>query len=100
MIGTPSCLTSAITSLRKPLCVGERIARIVHARVDGPAEVFEKRAEQAAIEIGSILGLVDHGPGRAARLPLREAKPGQPRAGGEGRTRKHQVAPKTCADSS
>ena len=56
MIGTPSSLTSAMTSLRKPRGVGERRARLVDAGVDRPAEVLEERAEQPAVQLGAVAG--------------------------------------------
>ena len=68
--------------------VGVRARRsgLVHARVDRPAEMFQERAEQAAIELRAGARLEDHGARRAA-TDLRVSDALQPGRGGEQRAR-------------
>ena len=60
--------------LAEAVRVGEGIAGVVDARIDGAAQVLEKRAEQAAIEIRAVVALIDDRARRAARLGVTESR--------------------------
>ena len=55
--------------LAEAALVGERIARVVDARVDRAPEVFEEGAEQARIEIGARRDQAERGARGAAAAP-------------------------------
>ena len=67
------------------VCIGERRAGFVDAAVNRAAEMFEKRAEDAAVEIGAHARSIEHNARRAGALGLRE--PPAPGAGSQRRGR-------------